>query len=138
MLDYPPYRRRLAAEHPDLVVPLEGGRASLDWKRWLRANPTRAFWAEGTLRPRIEKDMPFSYPDGPLIRISDVRASRRTDAAARRFLASSFGRLSRYTCYDYTQELQPLRAALGLVLWHQKLNNSGDLALELMGRYSEL
>jgi hypothetical protein len=135
MFGYAPYLEQLARAHPGLKAPREGGRVSLDWRRWLADNPGRAFWAEGSLRPALERDLPGSYPDGPLIRMA-LKESGTPAGGAERFLDSSLGRLARWRLFEFTQEVQLERDGAALAHWHLQRNGadprlSGALAERL-------
>lgn len=123
MFGYAPYREQLARAHPGLKTPEDGGRLSLDWRRWLAANPGRGFWAEGSLRPALERDLPTSYPDGPLIRLALVETGTPA-GGAERFLDSSLGRLARWRLFEFTQEVQLERDGAALAHWHLQRNGA--------------
>jgi hypothetical protein len=117
-----PYRRELAADHPDLVAP----EAFTDWRRWLEANRGRTFWAEGTLRAALERDLPGSVPDGPLIRLAARAPRGGAEDAARRFLESALGRLSKDELVDGTQEVVLARSGAALAHWHLQRVQAGQ------------
>jgi MYXO-CTERM domain-containing protein len=118
MFAYPPYVRELRRRHPDLVVPIVGGKVSDDWNLWAERNPGRAVLAESSLRDTVLGLYPASVPQGTLMRVTGT--SRRSTPAedSRRFLdAPETAEITRWNVRPWTQEVYVLESRRRMAEW---------------------
>lgn len=117
---FPPYIRRLHRRHPDLALPpLKDHSLTIDWKQWLALNPGRALFAEATLRDTLLASYPDARPSGVLARVGPKVPAAADAGAAARFVSSTpDDLLTRWSIYDFTQEVYLPKAYRMLIEWY--------------------
>jgi hypothetical protein len=108
----------LRRRHPDLIVPIVGGKVSDDWNLWAARNPGRAVLAESSLRDTILGLYPDSVPQGTVMRVAGAPARSTPADDARRFLdAPETGEVTRWNVRPWTQETYVLESRRRMAEW---------------------
>lgn len=139
MFAFPPYRRRLEKNYPDIVLPEPGPQGlSTDWTLWKKRNPGRAVLAESSLLNVVLFHFPDSVPQGGVIRVESSPARSVPAVDARRFLdAPETSSFTRGQSREWTQEVYLLQARRMMAEWlASRLNPDRDR--ELLRRLLEL